>query len=495
MIRLLGKRTIRHTDIIKHLHINSNSISQEHLIRILEVTDSVLKSDIEYLNSNYPDILKIKTSNNIISIIYNNDSCIETFFRTIINNSNIFNMIEALFFYKFNSINSLAENQFTSISTIYRMIDKFNTAATNKYNFRLDKKSLKFIGSEKNIRSFFTQLFKEKYAIDEWPFININKNTIKKAITEYFKINNINKFEYSYLEIMSWTCAVNLHRTKLNFPVISQMETNKINYDIIKNLLKSNILQNIFRTFYIPLTENNLINIFYNYVHVDLVHTFKEFTDKADYSPNIAISLHRGFSDTFSIKNKYNLQLNNIENLIISVHNSAVLYNSDIKSNCVIYNRRKMYIDQIYKQFPELVTDIKTYLSNYLTSLKGSIKKNEVEHLTYVAVSTWKGLISQMYNLSDKLNVLIISRFNSVHASNIKVQLDMIFKCFFNTVLFDGNSLEIDNINFDDFDLVIADFIPVNNKVPNWIFIQETLNPNDFLEIIKKISKFIKYKF
>ncbi|MFM1540462.1 hypothetical protein, partial [Helcococcus ovis] len=151
--------------------------------------------------------------------------------------------------------------------------------------------------------------------------------------------------------------------------------------------------------------------------------------------------------------------------------------------------------DQIYKQFPELVTDIKTYLSNYLTSLKGSIKKNEVEHLTYVAVSTWKGLISQMYNLSDKLNVLIISRFNSVHASNIKVQLDMIFKCFFNTVLFDGNSLEIDNINFDDFDLVIADFIPGNNKVPNWIFIQETLNPNDFLEIIKKISKFIKYKF
>ncbi|MFM1581086.1 helix-turn-helix domain-containing protein [Helcococcus bovis] len=58
----------------------------------------------------------------------------------------------------------LANHSYLSVSTTYRIINKFNTISKKYYGFEVDTKNLDFKGDERNIRNFFVQLFKEKYA-------------------------------------------------------------------------------------------------------------------------------------------------------------------------------------------------------------------------------------------------------------------------------------------------------------------------------------------
>ncbi|MFM1538645.1 helix-turn-helix domain-containing protein [Helcococcus bovis] len=494
MIRLFNKKTCRHIDIINFLHANQDTISIAKLRDILNVKESVLKSDIEYLNANYSDILRIKTtSSSTMSIHYINNSSIESFFRNIINNSAILNMVKSIFFNNFNSVDDLASALFTSPSTIYRMINKFNISSINKYNFKIDKKSLTFSGMEDNIRSFFIQFFKEKYPFNEWPFETLNRHLITKSIIEYFNVFN-SKYEYSYLEVMAWNCAVNIYRANKHFSLLPYLNIDKINNSSTTKLLKSNILRSAFNLFELDFTEENIIEVFYKNVNVNFVHTFEEFTDKANYNKAISISLHRGFSDIYSIKNKYNLKINNIEKLIIRVHNGAVMYNSNIKSNCILYNRYKMYIDKFSSLYPYLVNDVQIYLRNYLTTFKGIINENEVEHLTYILLSTWDSLIPQLHSKSTKLNALIISRFNSLHAYNIKNQLDLFFSYFLDTTLLENNVLQNDSIYNQKYDFIIADFIPKNKQNKKWIYIQEIPSAKNYLELTKMIAEILDSK-
>ena len=89
---------------------------------------------------------------------------------------------------------------------------------------------------------------------------------------------------------------------------------------------------------------------------------------------------------------------------------------------------------------------------------------------------------------------MIISRFNSLHAYNIKNKLDLFFSYFLDTTLLENNILQNDRIYNPKYDFIIADFIPKNKQNKKWIYIQEIPSAKNYLELTKMIAEILDSK-
>ncbi|MFM1515156.1 helix-turn-helix domain-containing protein [Helcococcus ovis] len=494
MNNLFSKSTLRHIEIIKLLHMYSNTVNKNKILIELDIKDSTIKKDIVTMNQLYSDILTIKLDNNIIELQYINNCSIESFYRFIVKSSSILDIIENIFFNSYYSLEELANDSYLSVSTTYRIINKFNTISKKYYGFEVDTKNLDFKGDERNVRTFFVQLFKEKYAYSEWPFKEIERSSFHNMIIEFYNINNA-KFVYSFLEIMSLICAVNFIRIKNKGFIMNNIDKNNINLNSLQNYINSNPFKEFFNKFNIVLNEDNLIELFYNYLNKDFIFSFKEMIEKSKYVNLISSSLLKILSETDRIRKKFKLNLENLDELIIRIHNGAILYNTNTNINYIAYNRNDFYVTQIKQVFPKFTKDVELFIQDLLIEIKGVAKPFEINHLTYILISTWNDLIPQLFSKKSKLKTLILSRFNSYHAGSLKSQLDLYFKLILDTHLYTENILDLKHIENSDYDLIIADFNPPEKINQPWFYIHENPTIKDYLSISETISLLINKRW
>ncbi|WP_282926788.1 M protein trans-acting positive regulator PRD domain-containing protein [Helcococcus kunzii] len=493
MREILNNAEQRRIKLVELMYFYGNSVDKNTMLSELKCKESSIRADIDYLNENFGNIFYLQMLNNKITLKYLKKASISNFFYEVLNISPIFNLVESVFFKKTKTINELSDQLFTSISTIYRMIEKLNIATKKNYDIYLDTKDLVFVGDENNIRSFFIQYFSEKYGFSNWPFDDNYYNNFVDLI-KY--IHEIAKIELIYCDLNSimMVSMINLYRYKQGFLIKSKKDKvipSKFYLSLIENPEHEKRIKQLTSKLNIPHDYRAYEEIFGFFMRDDFASSFDEIIHNSNNGNSFEKSLVKIMKFTYTLNIKYWIKLPNLDDLVVRLHNGCILFNTLPNSNSIFFDRNRLYTEKMYSRFPDFVTDVRQHLVEYIEELKGKSTEKEVDYLTYLFFTVWKDLIPQLYKRVRKIKVLVISRYNYFHSRSVQDQLKLFFDFFMDITLCEEESIDLEYLENSDYDLIISDYNLPENIDKEWIHIHGNHSIGDYKYIIDTIYKIL----
>lgn len=431
MKSLLSNAEQRRLKLIETLYFFGNYEKKEKLLDILDCKETILRSDIEYVNNLYGDYMELQQMANFVMLNFKENISIDMLYSHILANSPIFSMVECILFHDINSIDDLANYLYTSPSTVYRMVDKFNIEASDKYDIYIDTKNMSFVGKEHDIRCFYVQFLTEKYSYANWPF-QYDRDALYQLLKNVFDILHFD-VNYATFEMAVVIAAVNIQRYKMGHKV----EKFELNHLCEKDLADMERLISLHKDVAGPLSKLDLdssdeciYNIFYPIMLSDYVYDFYYYVTKLDYNPNVSKSMRLVGSYVYKFVKENGIQNPDVYDFIVTFHNAALLSNLLVHSNHILYDRNWFYVERAKLRFSKEVDDVMEFIEDYLMTTKGYARNNDIYFLTYVFLTTWTEMIPQLYKKYKPLEILIVSSFNYQQALSMKDQ----FNFFFNNI-------------------------------------------------------------
>lgn len=487
MLKLFNITSRRYIQIILLLNLNSDKININNLCSKLSINLNTLSKDIKEINSNFSSILKLEIYNNLLINTYQNNCNIDRFFSQILKNCQTLNIVEAIFFNKFNRLEDIAKNQYTSSSTVFRRINEFNKVNLDKFNFIIDKNKFDFVGNENSIRIFFNHYFSEKYTVEEWPFKNIDKNKLKNTLSEILEHISIYN-NSSLVEELCLSCSINSIRFNSGNSILSCLPMKTFDLDKIFNIEKKiySLLYSLCSILGTNTSREAVINIFYNYLYKDFIFSIDEIVK----NDNIFFEkcLKYGIKTTNYISKYYNLSLSNPYELITEVHNlNIIMKNNNIKDECIVFPRVSMHIYKLKKLFPEFIDDLRNQVENYLSTFPYPITDLHVTQFLKAVILSWKNLIPQLYKSHKKVKTLIVSRYSIESTLSMKEQMLLFFPNFLILDTYKSKSLDFEYIVKENYELLISDFSLPENFPINSVYINGAIEKEDIIKIMNII--------
>ncbi|MFD2387977.1 helix-turn-helix domain-containing protein [Enterococcus rivorum] len=150
-----GKK--RQIDILSILMDSEVPVSLIHLSQKCQVTLKTIQKDAQVLVEMFPDQLFYE--NNYLSLKKNTDMLLLTkHIRSIVRNSPLFSILEAIFDGKYITTSGLLEEWYVSESTLRKYL-AYLKDILNEYEIEMNTNPLYLIGNEVNIRYFYFHFF------------------------------------------------------------------------------------------------------------------------------------------------------------------------------------------------------------------------------------------------------------------------------------------------------------------------------------------------
>ena len=189
---LLSSSMHRRVKLLNFLNSSNGWITSEKLADLIECSQKTVMLDCQYVEDRWFDYLTIETSRKSgIHLISSPHHSIHDIYTEIIQESNAFALLEALFFNPKQNGEYWEQELFLSHSSLYRLSNVITTSL-KKRNIMMSRSPYHIYGSdERQVRYFFTSYFLEVYGIHEWPF-PLNKEEIvilTQNINESFELN------------------------------------------------------------------------------------------------------------------------------------------------------------------------------------------------------------------------------------------------------------------------------------------------------------------
>lgn len=173
--------------------------------------------------------LTFQTSNKEIRLVLNQSAGIKETFREIIQSNLVFQVLELLFFDETLNITQLAAHFYTSASTMYRIIDSINSYFKEDFDCYIQTNPCKFVGNEKNIRSFYKTYFTEAYTVFDWPFKDYDEKSVNKKFNKILSLINAEyELGFANYESIKTNIMVNLYRYKQGHLIDSTDNVNSV---------------------------------------------------------------------------------------------------------------------------------------------------------------------------------------------------------------------------------------------------------------------------
>jgi len=214
MRNLLDTTTQRRLHIIEILNKRSDWISSNELAKLNNASLRTINNDIQYLKENWAPHLIIETSKkNGVRLSTTAASHIQMVYHYVLEQSELFQFLEKVFFTPNESIEYWEEELYTSESSLYRMIQQLNLSL-DEYHMSLEKTPCHLnAGNEIYLRYFFTIYFNEKYSIHHWPFQLDRTKLLYLAQHiydhvyqhEYFEVDDVQIMNLAYILAISLT--------------------------------------------------------------------------------------------------------------------------------------------------------------------------------------------------------------------------------------------------------------------------------------------------
>ena len=463
---LLSKKSHRQLELLELLFENKRWFHISELAELLHCTERSVKDDLSQVRSSFPDLI-FHSSTNGIRIINTDDSDIEMVYHHFFKHSTHFSILEFVFFNEGCDTDSICKEFYISSSSLYRIISHINKIIKKQYRFEISLNPVRIIGNEIDIRYFFAQYFSEKYYFLEWPFEDFSVEPLCKLLALVYKETAF-PVNFATQRMLKLLLVTNLYRIK--FSHFLEVEKNSFNNELLESFMQAEGIEDIVASFdseyHISLNKEVIDQLFVSYFQKMFFIDEEVFLSYAKTDSYVKKSYRLLGELVDQVSREYNLQIDNKDNLIWHLHNTAHLHRQELSTEFILFDQKGNTIKNFQNIFPRFVSEVKEGIEHYLEGLDMDCNSMKVNHLSYTFITHSKHLVLNLLQNQPKLKVLVMSNFDQYHAKSVAETLAYYCSNNFELEVWGELELSLDALKESPYDIIISNFIipPIENK-------------------------------
>lgn len=449
---LLSKKSHRQLELLELLFENKRWFHISELAELLHCTERSVKNDLSHVRSSFPDLL-FHSSTNGIRIINTDDSDIEMVYHHFFKHSTHFSILEFIFFNEGCATDSICKEFYISSSSLYRIIRHINKIIKKQYRFEISLNPVRITGNEIDIRYFFAQYFSEE------PLCKLLALVYKETS---FPVN------FATQRMLKLLLVTNLYRIK--FGHFMEVEKNSFNNQLLESFMQAEEIEEIVASFdseyHISLNKEVIGQLFVSYFQKMFFIDEEVFLNHAKTDSYVKKSYQLLGDLVDQVSREYNLQVDNKDNLIWHLHNTAHLHRQELSTEFILFDQKGNTIKNFQNIFPRFVSEVKEGIEHYLETLDMDRNSMKVNHLSYTFITHSKHLVLNLLQNQPKLKVLVMSNFDQYHAKSVAETLAYYCSNNFELEVWGEIELSLDALKESPYDIIISNFIipPIENK-------------------------------
>ena len=455
MKQLLNQSEKRRLLAIEILYEQRDWMTLASLAEMLDCSVRVLKDDVAHFKKDFEEFT-IESSNNGVRLKMRNNAGLKTLYQYALRHSTAYNLLENIFLKEEMTITDLTELLSISPSTTYRLIDQINETF-EKSNFRIETNPCRIEGSEKEIRYFFYNYFHEKYSNLQWPYKSINEKALDDFLQFFIEYSHMTA-DFACYNIFKTVSVINLIRYKQGYSVdTSEM---KENFDeIIPDLAA---FQEVFHYFEeanrIKVNHTFIQQIFTPYIREEFSVNYERLMEKTKVNPQTVAEIDFLNDSLEELAEKYQLSLNNKENVILNVQNASHLEHHCPLSGYILHNHNLEFIKKVKKNFPKFYDHLFITAKNYRTFMDKSLTEEGISFIMYTIFITWENLLPELKRKYEKIHILVVSDNHVSHSKMIKDVIEYEFHEQIIVNIYNGIKLDNNILKKLKYDIIVANF-------------------------------------
>lgn len=486
---LLDNTTKRRIKILETMLFYDRWIPSSDLAEICDTSSRTINNDLQFLRGNYSDFFKIETSKQHgVRIQETNYFRLEQFYRHLINEDSIFQLVEGIFFHPHYSNQTWIESLYLSTSSFYRLYNRIQ-AALKDYNICLQMGYRS--ENEIALRYFFSNFFTEKYSYETWPF-DLNRNSIVdhiKDIVSYIQNKYckndlyyiLDSHQILHIAMLIAVCAV---RIKQGFHCQNPNCDQSPCQDIIQHFYDQG--KNLFKPYMDTLSVDEYSEICYSiFAFATAWKSKDEFQkinrDIAQFIEELAKKAAVPITKVESTRIRY-MMLNKYSTYQIFPYEEELLFNKEDFIGCLIF-------EAYPKLFETLLHDL-----DALSEKTAYPWLKDMTEIIFHMIVKWPALTQLLIKSYDKVKAIVISDLGIEHQKYLCHSIENVF----------SNFLEIDAYPYEVFqlearmpelkeryDLIILSFDYMgSSKDDSFLYVNPILSDFDFRNITNHIQNY-----
>lgn len=489
MEKLLQKNERRQLRLAEFLIKKDDWISFQELAKELECSERILKYDVNYFKDTF-FYFKIESSPHGIRLVFNKNKGFKNIYQSIFDSSHAFQLLELLFFEENYSINDLADRLYISASSLYRLINQVNEVLI-EYDFQIDTHPCRLIGAEDKIRYFYYKYFFEKYTILTWPYEEMNQPIINDLLEFFIMMTNF-KVDFAYYNMAKLILFINFSRYQRKHYIASD----SINLDDMISTLtiskhKIEFFENKYR---LNLDQTFISQIFSPFIQTNYFFSYEQLIAESKINSHLAIQIKQIEKLLLEIAEDNKIDLLNKESLILEFYNAELLENYDPRSGYILYDRNRLFLEQLKNHYPLFYQSINQHVREYREALGLDLIDKNINFMLYTLVVEWDNSLAQLQKNIDEVKVLILSNRTVSHSHLLKYILETEFPQALAVDIFTGSILSVAELEKIPYDFIISNFPIPNLTNKESFYIENFPSKNQLVQIQKYINKLQKDK-
>lgn len=458
---LLKTSDLRRLELIELLLEMDEWATIPTLAEHLDSSTRNIKEDIAFLRRTEPE-LGIESSHLGFRIMMDQTTGIQEYYRKILKETLIFQVLEEIFFDETLSIDELARVLPVSSSTIYRTVKTLN-AYFSEFDCRIETNPCRVVGDEEHIRRYYRTYFKESYTLLEWPFRNLKEATVNakfnRVLAALSRDENVDDdvIDFAFYESIKLMTVVNSTRYGNGHKVDTSDNESflfKVIFNVVKLYAKSRYSSKLNLN---ELTPEYIYQVYYPYFEKNAAFGIKPLNRlrKKNATVNEAVTYLE--ESLQSLANSLAIEINS-EELLVALYGTVYIEEHDANGMHILYDRNKLFNQRIQWQFPKTYQALYDMCSEFRRLLGRSADEDKLNYLVYTLFTYWEQLLTDLYGKYQKPRVLVLSGSHFTHANTIKQFLAFELNNNITIDVYQNHILSFEILKELDYDLIVSTF-------------------------------------
>ena len=406
MIHLLSARDKRYLDILECL-FDTESLTLDDLAIITQSSKRTVQNDIHGLNGCITPLAITTSHKTGCALIIPDNYSIDYIYQLILNQSIEYQLLEAVFFSKYDSMEACSEALFISTSSLKRLIKRINQRIVH-LGFKIDTAPLDLIGDEELICQLLENYLGEKYRLGNYPFTKDQLEVVDQLVE---LIAPHGYHVYQTMDYLKRKLLIRIVRLKRNLRQNICLEGT---VDLSRYASKENYERLVlaFRNAFGFRLDNEGWNfILHDFITPQILTSSEEMEEVSASNLLIQNKLKKLEQLVTSISEELSIPLMNQKELVLELYNETEVRK---KNHFFIFDRQKRFLKLFAKENPTVYSQLVN-----LPALKAGLKSDKFFDVIYTLLTKWENLYHEIKKKDTEIKVGVFMDFDFNYSSFI----------------------------------------------------------------------------
>lgn len=485
---MLSKSKLRMVELVDFLYPQQDWLTIKEIADHFNCSERTIKKDLAQIRNESQEIFTESSSEGIRLHVAENHG-IETFYRQIFANDSIYKLLEYLLVNGTTNIETLSQDLFISIPTLYRLTHQANEILREIFDVRIQTSPYAMVGNEKTIRYLIAQYYTEAYPSYQWPFAKIEEDFLEDFLIflcHHFQI----KLTFADLRALKLSIAVYIYRhLDQHFADwnIQQSKSDDYYHSLMMDYRFRNFQEDFLNRFNLKFNQKTFEDLFGPYLQAQYFISMRDWQQTRKHHP-LADKSYRFLSSWLtSSARQFGIPLENKDLIMLKLHNTLQMEGIETRAMFLMSNRKQQFCRLIQDKEAEFYQIIYQGIIDYRRLFHCTENQQMLYHMIYLVYITWNDLMTHLENHKKPINALILSDFDQGHTHLIQNIIDHHFANRLVTHTY--QSLEIEESIFQNYDIIISNFHIPNSNHPRSLCVDCVPTKSDLVWLNQMIEQ------